>query len=485
MIDLSADFRLRDPAVFLKAYGVPVPKPDLLPGAVYGLAEWHTDALKKADIIANPGCYPTATLLPLLPLARAGLLKGAVIVNAISGISGAGRKEKMDLLYVERSENVNAYNPGTSHRHAPEIAQELTAADNSLSLLFTPHMAPLRRGMAVTTVVELAREPAESGAGSVADLYERAYGGRPFIGLTGSRVPQTREVWGSNRCDIGWKREGRHLMLFSVIDNLVKGASGQAVQNMNIRFGIPETTGPAPGRGDVGCPRPAQSTVVVKIGGKAAEDRDSLAALCDEMKDLSHGQGLVLVHGGGAEVTAVSGVFGIEAVFKDGVRQTSPEEMDIVDMVLAGKVNSQLVRLLRARGLDAVGLNGSDGGTFTGEPLGGPGSPTRTGEVTQIDVRLLRLLLGAGYLPVLSSTSMDAEGNGLNINADTAAFRVAAHLQASALVFLSDIPGVISDGSVVQALSAAEATVPDRPGRDQRRDGAEGRAPPSTRWTRV
>jgi N-acetyl-gamma-glutamyl-phosphate reductase len=243
VIDLSADFRLHDPAVFLKAYGVPVPKPDLLPGAVYGLSEWHTDAIRKADIIANPGCYPTATLLPLLPLAREGLLKGAVIVNAISGISGAGRKEKVDLLYVERSENVNAYNPGTSHRHAPEIAQELQSADGSLTLLFTPHMAPLRRGMAVTTVVELAREPSDSGPESVADVYARAYGGRPFIGLAGSRVPQTREVWGSNRCDIGWKREGRHIMLFSVIDNLVKGASGQAVQNMNIRFGIPEAAG--------------------------------------------------------------------------------------------------------------------------------------------------------------------------------------------------------------------------------------------------
>ena len=243
VIDLSADFRLRDPAVFLKAYGVPVPKPDLLPRAVYGLAEWHTKAITRADIIANPGCYPTATLLPLLPLAHRGLLKGAVIANAISGISGAGRKEKADLLYVERSENANAYNPGTSHRHAPEIAQELTAADGGLSLLFTPHMAPLRRGMAVTTVVELAHDVPESGPGSVAEILGEAYEGRPFITLAGSRVPQTREVWGSNRCDIGWRREGSHLMLFSVIDNLVKGASGQAVQNMNLRFGITETMG--------------------------------------------------------------------------------------------------------------------------------------------------------------------------------------------------------------------------------------------------
>jgi N-acetyl-gamma-glutamyl-phosphate reductase len=243
VIDLSADFRLHDPAVFRKAYGAPVPKPELLRRAVYGLAEWHTDAIMAADIIANPGCYPTATLLPLLPFARKGLLKGMVVANAISGISGAGRKETTDLLYVERSENANAYNPGTSHRHAPEIAQELIAVDGSLSLLFTPHMAPLRRGMAVTTVVELSREVPESGPGSVAEILAEAYEGRPFITLAGSRVPQTRDVWGSNRCDIGWRREGRHLMLFSVIDNLVKGASGQAVQNMNIRFGLAETAG--------------------------------------------------------------------------------------------------------------------------------------------------------------------------------------------------------------------------------------------------
>jgi len=243
VVDLSADFRLRDPAVFQKAYGVAVPKPDLLPQAVYGLAEWHTDAIRKSQIIANPGCYPTCTLLPLLPLARAGLIRGTVVVNAISGISGAGRKEKAEYLYVERSENVNPYNPGTSHRHAPEIAQDLQAQDKSLGLLFTPHLAPLRRGMEVTTVVELTREPPESGAGSISQLYAEAYGGRPFVNACAGRLPQTGQVWGSNRCDIGWRKEGRHLMLFSVIDNLVKGASGQAVQNMNLRFGIPETAG--------------------------------------------------------------------------------------------------------------------------------------------------------------------------------------------------------------------------------------------------
>jgi acetylglutamate kinase len=198
-------------------------------------------------------------------------------------------------------------------------------------------------------------------------------------------------------------------------------------------------------------------TILVKIGGKAAEERESLGALCEELHAISRTYRLVLVHGGGAEVTAVSRRFGIEAVFRDGVRQTSAEEMDIVDMVLSGSVNSRLVRLLRARGLDAVGLSGSDGGTFIGEPLGGTGAATRTGEVTRVDTRMLVLLLEAGYLPVLSSASMDAAGNGLNVNADSAAFHVAAGLEAAALVFLSDIPGVISEGSVIQAMSAGES----------------------------
>ena len=243
VIDLSADFRFADAAVFEAVYGHAHPRPDLLPQAVYGLAEWHTERIRKADIIANPGCYPTATLLPLLPLARAGLVDGTAVVNAISGISGAGKKERLDLLYGERTENAGAYNPGRTHRHAPEIEGELKAVRGSLSLLFTPHLAPLKRGMCVSTVVRLVKDPPEDGAGSVAAILSEAYADRPFIRLTGRRVPQTRDVWGSNRCDIGWQREGDHLLVFSCIDNLVKGASGQAVQNMNLRFGLDEAAG--------------------------------------------------------------------------------------------------------------------------------------------------------------------------------------------------------------------------------------------------
>ena len=198
-------------------------------------------------------------------------------------------------------------------------------------------------------------------------------------------------------------------------------------------------------------------TIVIRIGGKAAEKEESLAALCDEMLTLSENHRFLLVHGGGAEVTALSRKLGIEPVFRDGIRQTTPEEMDIVDMVLGGKVNKRLVRLLRTRGLDAVGLSGADGGVVKGVPVGGTGAGNHTGEVASIDTRLLELLLDNGFLPVLSSVSMDEEGKGLNINADAAAFATAAHLQAAALVFFSDIPGVLRDGSILQALSSAEA----------------------------
>jgi acetylglutamate kinase len=197
-------------------------------------------------------------------------------------------------------------------------------------------------------------------------------------------------------------------------------------------------------------------TILIKIGGKAAEQRESLNALADEVRLLAKGRGIVLVHGGGAEVTALSKRLGIEAVFRDGVRQTSPEEMLIVDMVLAGRINKDLVRQLRARGLNAVGLSGSDGGIFTGRARGA--APSRTGEITNVDGRLLVLLLEAGYLPVISSTSMDAAGLALNINADEVAFSLAANLAAATLVFLSDTPGIMSGGSVIQALSAEEAT---------------------------
>jgi acetylglutamate kinase len=194
-------------------------------------------------------------------------------------------------------------------------------------------------------------------------------------------------------------------------------------------------------------------TIVVKIGGKAAEKTELLRGLFREMKELSGTYRFLLVHGGGAEVTAVSKKFGIQAVFKDGVRQTTPEEMDIVDMVLSGRINKQLVRLCRACGLDAVGLSGSDGGIFLGRARG----KSRTGDIATVAPRLLSTLLEAGFLPVVSSTSMDAAGTALNINADAAAFALASRLRAEVLLFFSDIPGVLRDGVAIPRLDAGEA----------------------------
>ena len=260
VIDLSADFRIKDPAVFEAAYGKRPPREDLLKEAVYGLCEWNRDEIKKADIIANPGCYPTATLLPLLPLLKEGIIGGRIVTNAISGISGGGRKANINLLFVERSENAGAYAPGTSHRHLPEIAEELKKVSDDVRVLFTPHLAPLRRGIVATTWATLSREivrresrerekKGRATSGNpvdderIADVYEKYYGRCPFINIRGNETPQTKDVLGSNRCDIGWKREGDSMLLFSAIDNLVKGASGQAVQNMNIRFGFNEDEG--------------------------------------------------------------------------------------------------------------------------------------------------------------------------------------------------------------------------------------------------
>jgi len=242
VFDLSADFRLTDRDVHLKAYGTEAPLPEKRSGAVYGLAELYDDEIRKSDLIAVPGCYPTCSLLPLVPLARHGLVDGPVIINAVSGISGAGRSPKETSLFVERSENTVAYSPGTKHRHQPEMTQEIRKAGCDAVLFFTPHLAPMRRGMASTIALPLTGNVKIS-EDRIADILTDVYADKPFIGLRGRTIPSTRDVVGSNRCDIGWSVEDGIVYLFSVIDNLVKGASGQAVQDFNIRFGFPQTTG--------------------------------------------------------------------------------------------------------------------------------------------------------------------------------------------------------------------------------------------------
>jgi len=240
VIDLSADFRIKDRSIFLKAYGQEPPRPDLLDKAVFGLAEWHTQAIKKADLIANPGCYPTCSLTPLLPLYKDGIVSGLPIINALSGISGAGKKAAINNLFTERGENTGAYAPGRTHRHSQEIETELGFIIPGQQVIFNPHLVPLKRGMEATIVVDLVK--GKTGE-DVLKSWKNAYDGRPFVQIVQGRIPQSLDTWGSNRLDMGFHVEGEKLIIFSVQDNLMKGASGQAVQNMNLRFGLAETSG--------------------------------------------------------------------------------------------------------------------------------------------------------------------------------------------------------------------------------------------------
>ena len=194
-------------------------------------------------------------------------------------------------------------------------------------------------------------------------------------------------------------------------------------------------------------------SVLIKTGGRAASDEAALKALAAEMAALKNEYSFYFVHGGGAEVTRVSAVFGLEAVFENGVRKTSPEEMDVVDMVLAGKMNKYIVRLFQAEGLNAAGISGCDGAIFTGRPVA---EGSRTGKVTAADPSMLKLLAGGGFLPVVSSVSMDSSGTALNINADEAALALAEALNADSLLFISDIPGILKNNEVIADLTPAQ-----------------------------
>lgn len=244
IIDLSADFRLRDPAVYARWYGREHAAPALQAGAVYGLTEWARPALAETRLAACPGCYPTAALLALLPAMREGAVAlDSIIVDAKSGVSGAGRALRESSLYAEAAEGAHAYGL-EGHRHAPEIDQELSvAAGAPVTVSFAPHLLPMNRGLLATIHMRLA---AGGGADALRAGLAEAYRGAPFVRvLPPGAVPATRHVRGSNYCFIGVfddRRPGCAIAV-SAIDNLVKGASGQAVQNFNVMFGLPETAG--------------------------------------------------------------------------------------------------------------------------------------------------------------------------------------------------------------------------------------------------
>ena len=241
IVDLSADFRLRDAAVWEKWYGMEHAAPHLLDEAVYGLPELKREAIRKARLVANPGCYPTAVQLGFAPLLRAQAVDvNSLISSAASGLTGAGRKAQVHALLTEAADSFSAYGVA-GHRHLPEIRQELSQyCGKEVGLTFVPHLAPMARGIHATLYARLAKEV------DLQALYETHYADEPFVDVmpAGSH-PQTRTVRAANLCRLAVFRpqEGDTVVVLSVIDNLMKGAAGQAVQNMNLMFGLKETMG--------------------------------------------------------------------------------------------------------------------------------------------------------------------------------------------------------------------------------------------------
>lgn len=236
VVDLSADFRLRDTAMYEQWYG-PHGEPQLLANAVYGLPELHREAIRKAELVANPGCYPTAALLALAPLAERGLIAD-VVIDAKQGISGAGRGGGDEMHFVTLAENAFAYNV-ESHRHTPEIEQELAELGFSEPVTFVPHLIPLDQGELVNCYVTPTRE---IDPGELRPMYEERYADEPFVHLT-DVPPGVRDLRDTNECRIHVVMNGSRVVAISAIDNLWKGASGQAIQNLNLMLGLEETEG--------------------------------------------------------------------------------------------------------------------------------------------------------------------------------------------------------------------------------------------------
>ncbi len=236
VVDLGADFRLRDPAVYERFYRLEHPSPDLLTQATYGLVELQREALRGATLIANPGCYPTAVALAAAPLVEAGLTDGWLIADCLSGVSGAGRKAGSRNLFCEVAESAGAYGMAGSHRHVPEIEQTL-----GISVTFTPHLVPMVRGMVATVHT---RPGTKVSSDELSTLYAERYDGEAMITLRDT-IPRTADVRGSNRAHIhpAIDTERGVISVTCVIDNLLKGASGQAVQALNVALGLPETRG--------------------------------------------------------------------------------------------------------------------------------------------------------------------------------------------------------------------------------------------------
>ncbi len=243
IIDLGGDFRLKDTALYERFYKRPHTAPEALQSAVFGLPEWFADEIREAAFVSNPGCYPTSAILPLAPLMKENLVDpNSIAVSSLSGVSGAGRSASADMSFAEVNESVRAYKVG-SHQHIPEIRSIIeTISGQKTMLTFVPHLIPITRGIYTSIYTTLTGSAVEQ---DIYRVFEKYYKNAPFVRYSAAAVPEIKNVVQTNFIDIGYRifPENKQLVVFSVIDNLVKGAAGQAVQNMNIMFGFKETEG--------------------------------------------------------------------------------------------------------------------------------------------------------------------------------------------------------------------------------------------------
>jgi len=243
VIDLGGDFRLQDTSLYERYYKRTHSASAILKQSVYGLPEWNFSQIKSASLIANPGCYPTSAILPLAPLLKEGIIESkGIAVSSLSGVSGAGRSSSIEMSFAEVNESVRAYKVGT-HQHIPEIKTTLESLSNTqVKFSFVPHLLPITRGIYTSTYATL-KKPANEQA--ILAVYEKYYAAAPFVRYSATAIPEIKNVTYTNFIDIGFRinQEDEQLIVLSTIDNLIKGAAGQAVQNMNIMFGINETEG--------------------------------------------------------------------------------------------------------------------------------------------------------------------------------------------------------------------------------------------------
>ncbi len=243
VIDLGGDFRLRDAEIYTQYYKHPHTASSFLSQSVYGLSEWNKEEIRNAQLIANPGCYPTSILLPLLPLLKENVIQeNTIVINSLSGTSGAGRSSTVELSFSEMHDNVRAYKVG-NHQHIPEIQSIIHHfTQKKISVNFIPHLIPLTRGIYTSISCNVKSKISQE---EIFTIYKKYYSNSPFIRLLQNTIPEIKNVVHTNYCDISWtiQSNNNHLNLFSTIDNMIKGAAGQAIQNMNIMFGYKETEG--------------------------------------------------------------------------------------------------------------------------------------------------------------------------------------------------------------------------------------------------